>query len=498
MKRNLKRQIFIATRLVWIGASLVSIAATASPGTVLSEPGNDSTRYGPVVIKGRASDDVGVQRVDVVFRNVERNTYWNGLVWQSDFVRFPVPVVTTGSSSTAWRARIPTTALEQGRYVARAWTVSTRGNGDPTGNARTEFEWRERMRATSRPIATEVDTGDDATASVALSWLADDDERRVAFDLYIDDRFVAYLRDPNARRFVFEGLSPDTTYRLGVSSLAARTDDGNDAYYSPRRTVEFTTAAATTEPIVPPTPAGGRPLVYAEEFDSLDTSRWRKEHSTYGDGNNELQCYTPQQVSIADGKLVLKAESRTETCPNGSTRRVTSGMVRSRGIDFSPGQYIEYRVKLTPADERRQGGLWPAFWASGFGGGGWPRGGEWDGLEVMTARDPKRAAFNLHYLDSDSRHAQSPGRFFLDQPFSAAWHVLGFDYGRDGHMKWYLDNELVHEVRDADTLQGWPRPFDVPMTELKINLALGGNPGPLDAAALPATYEIDYVRLYGE
>ena len=34
------------------------------------------------------------------------------------------------------------------------------------------------------------------------------------------------------------------------------------------------------------------------------------------------------------------------------------------------------------------------------------------------------------------------------------------------------------------------------MKELKINLALGGNPGPLDDRALPATYQIDYVRIY--
>jgi len=470
-------------------------ATAASPGTTITQPSGDSALYGPVVIKGRATDDTGVQRVDVVFRNVERDTYWNGLNWQADFVRFPVAVLRSGSRSSSWRARIPTTALEPGRYVARAWSLTV--NGDPTGDASVDIEWRERMRATSQPTATELDTANDASTSVALSWRADDDERRVAYDLFLDGRFVEYLSDPSARRFVFEGLLPDTSYRFGVSSLAQRTESGN-AYYSPRRSIEFTTAPRATDPSDPPPPAGGRTLVYAEEFDTLDTSRWRKEHSTYGDGNNELQCYTPQQVSIDDGRLVLKAENRTETCPNGSTRRVTSGMVRSRGLDFSPGQYIEYRVKLTPADERRQGGLWPAFWASGFGGGGWPNGGEWDGLEVMTANDPTRAAFNLHYLDSASRHAQSPGRIFLDEAFSAAWHVLGFDYGSDGHMKWYLDNELVHEVRDADTLQGWPRPFDVPMTELKINLALGGSPGPLDAAALPATYEIDYVRIYAE
>lgn len=44
-------------------------------------------------------------------------------------------------------------------------------------------------------------------------------------------------------------------------------------------------------------------LVFAEEFDSFDATRWTKEHSTYGDGNAELQCYTPQQVSVASGNF---------------------------------------------------------------------------------------------------------------------------------------------------------------------------------------------------
>ena len=257
--------------------------------------------------------------------------------------------------------------------------------------------------------------------------------------------------------------------------------------------VPTTLETPSTEPA--PTTQPGRQLVFSDEFDTFDAEVWAPENSTYGDGNNELQCYTHDQVSVVDGKLVLRAEAKTETCPNGSTREVISGMVRSRGVEFAPGQTIEFRVKLTPNDEANQGGLWPAFWSSGWAGA-WPTGGEWDGLEVMTANNPARSVYSIHYANSAGEHAKTSKEIVGTENFSANWHVIRFDYGTNGELTWYLDGEVVSVVDSADTIQGYPAPFDQAMTELKINLALGGNPGPLDPRALPATFEVDYVRIY--
>lgn len=261
-----------------------------------------------------------------------------------------------------------------------------------------------------------------------------------------------------------------------------------------------TTQRPTTQPPTtqrPTNPGGG--VVWEENFNSFDSSRWKKEHSTYGDGNNELQCYRPENVWVTGGKLVLRAVNESYTCPNGSTRRVTSGMVRSRGVTFSPGQALEFKVKLNPADHNNQGGLWPAVWASGWGGGGWPRGGELDFLEVMTAVDPKRTIKTLHYTKPNGQHGHtSNGGHYMSENFSARWHTFRFDYGSDGVLVWYQDGQEVHRITHVDTIQGYPDPFNKPITELKINLALGGSPGPLDTRALGsqgATYEIDYIRI---
>ena len=266
---------------------------------------------------------------------------------------------------------------------------------------------------------------------------------------------------------------------------------------SPTTTRPPTTRPPTTQPPTTSGPTGQ--LVWSDEFNSLDTSRWAVEHSTYGDGNNELQCYRPENVSVVNGKLVLRAVTETYTCPNGSTRSVTSGMIRSRGVSLTPGHAIEFRVKLTPANESDQGGLWPAVWASGWGGGGWPRGGEVDFLEVMTANDPTRSIYSIHYQRPNGSHGVSNRPVFGSQNFSASWHTVRFHYGHGGALAWYLDGAPVFSVNAADTIQGYPSPFDQAIGEIKINLALGGRPGPLSPNAVGsagATFEMDYIRVF--
>jgi hypothetical protein len=286
-----------------------------------------------------------------------------------------------------------------------------------------------------------------------------------------------------------------TTTTTGSTTLPAPSTRVPPTTAAPTTAAPTTTPATTAPPTTQDPGPASKTLVFADEFDSFNSSVWTAEHSTYGDGNNELQCYTTQQVRVANGKLILTAEARTETCPNGDTRGVTSGMVRSRGVEFAPGQTIEFRVKLTPNDEANQAGLWPAVWSSGWAGG-WPAGGEWDGLEVMTANNPARSVYSIHYANSAGRHDKTSKEIVGAGNFSANWHIVRFDYGINGVLTWHLDGEVISVVDAADTLQGYPAPFDSAMTQLKINLALGGTPGALDARALPATFEVDYIRIY--
>lgn len=116
----------------------------------------------------------------------------------------------------------------------------------------------------------------------------------------------------------------------------------------------------------------------------------------------------------------------------------------------------------------------------------------------MTANDPKRSVYSIHYAKPDGSHGVTNKPVFGSENFSADWHTVRFDYGHDGQLVWHLDGKVVSTVTDADTAQGYPAPFDQATNEIKINLALGGRPGPLAPGAVGsegATFEVDYIRV---
>ena len=314
-----------------------------------------------------------------------------------------------------------------------------------------------------------------------------------------------------------EDIDPATIGPITATTLDSATTEETDEAATQEDELQTNTTEAPNQPLEPRpspdsgtavdafTPVNGKRVIWGDNFDSLDQSRWAVETvSDYGSGNNEVQCYMPENTSVRGGQLVLTARKKTQVCNNG-TMQYTSGMVRSRGVEFSPGQGIEFRVKLTPADNENQGGLWPAVWSSSWAGGGWPTGGELDYLEVMTATrsdgttNKARPVFSMHFTQPNNQHKVINKHKKLDRPFSDEWHTVRFDYGKGGKLKWYLDGEVVHEVTSAETKQGYPAPFNQTIREIKINLALGGRPGPVDDRSLGrsgATFTVDYIKVF--
>lgn len=249
--------------------------------------------------------------------------------------------------------------------------------------------------------------------------------------------------------------------------------------------------------------------VWEDRFDgpTVDRRRWDVEHSTFGDGNHELQCYTPGNVRTGPGGLVLEARRVAATCPSGSTRAFSSGMLRSRAA-WAYGAF-EARVRVP-----RGAGFLPAVWLLpqryAYGRDG--RSGELDVMEVVTD-DPSEVRVTAHWSHAGAcgwgcrrygRAAVVPGA-----DASTAFHDYRLEW-EPGRLTWFVDGDPVYELGEG--AQRWasgaerpvpgsatyPAPFDAqnPMY-LLVNLAVGGDtPGaPTAATPFPARMEVAWVRV---
>ncbi|MBZ0310190.1 MAG: glycoside hydrolase family 16 protein, partial [Anaerolineae bacterium] len=112
-------------------------------------------------------------------------------------------------------------------------------------------------------------------------------------------------------------------------------------------------------------------LVWAEEFNTLDTSVWNFEKGFQR--NHEAQWYQGDNAYCKDGKLVLEARKEKRENPGyeaGSTDwrksrpwiAYTSASVNTaRKKEFLYGRF-EIRAKIPVS-----GGSWPAIWTLGRG-----------------------------------------------------------------------------------------------------------------------------------
>ncbi len=262
-------------------------------------------------------------------------------------------------------------------------------------------------------------------------------------------------------------------------------------------------------------------LVWSDEFDGdhLDTAKWSYVVDCAGGGNDERQCYVdaPDIVAVKDGTLRITARKRPTTGP----ARFGGGPGPTRTQDYASGRITtkgkaSWRYGRFEARMRVPGGqgVWPAFWMmpETEAYGRWPRSGEIDILETInlgaacqTCADGKenRAFGTLHFAgDADGRHKQSghntpiptsPDGFHVYavewSPEAIAWSIDGHEYARSTPADW----------KKTDAPEG-SAPFDQPF-HIILNLAFGGrwpegaNAKGVDDAALPATLEVDWVRV---
>ena len=270
---------------------------------------------------------------------------------------------------------------------------------------------------------------------------------------------------------------------------------------STRETISVKQAAkpemATGDIVVPE----GYRLVWHDEFDDKskdmpNTDHWYYETAEPGWVNNELQTYIPgkkgdiQTAEISHGTLKIRAIKDGD--------RIYSARLNTRGEGGKVGKgwkygYFEASLKL-PVGK----GTWPAFWMMPVASSNWPECGEIDIMEEVGCV-PNEVSSSIHCKAYyHAINTQKTAKKTLEGA-QEAFHTYALEWD-ETEIKTYVDGVLLFRYKPEDhgkrNEQTWP--FDKEF-ELKLNLAWGGDWGGMmgvDESCLPATYEIDYVRVF--
>ena len=201
-----------------------------------------------------------------------------------------------------------------------------------------------------------------------------------------------------------------------------------------------------------------------------------------------------------------KQKNRRYIIPRTAKEGCNTMNFKSRLPVFPKGKYsflygrLEVCARIPTAS-----GAWPAIWTLGSGME-WPSCGEIDLMEYYHIDGVPHILANVAWGDDQHYHAvwnsqKVPFSHFVER--DANWlqhfHIWRMDWDETS-IGLYLDDELINKTPLKTTVNGaigqYSNPFNHPQYIL-LNLALGGDHGgPIDDAALPMRYEIDYVRVY--
>jgi beta-glucanase (GH16 family) len=250
--------------------------------------------------------------------------------------------------------------------------------------------------------------------------------------------------------------------------------------------------------------AGGSPWIctFVDNFDGykLDTSKWAVQETYTSGYQNGGECFvnSPNNVSVADGVLSLTArrEASGFLCqyPGGSySTQYTSGMVSTYGRFSQAYGRFEIRAKFPAA---QVAGLQSALWLwpnDPYKYGAWPGSGEIDIAEAYS-QYPDRVIPYIHYNTSLTDSSVTNNYCMISDvsafhSYVAEWTPTQITIMYDGQTC------LAHELNPSAPLTG-SQPFDQPFI-VALTQALGQGSNAVTASTpLPATTQVDYVRVW--
>jgi beta-glucanase (GH16 family) len=213
-----------------------------------------------------------------------------------------------------------------------------------------------------------------------------------------------------------------------------------------------------------------------------------------GWGNNELEYYTKDSVSISDN-LLITAERITPdsglNCYYGPAQW-KSGKIHTAGkIGFKYGR-LQIQAKMPSGV-----GVWPALWLLGanlLDGVAWPHCGEIDILE-NTGAHPYQVQGTIH---GDGYFGENGLTKIMQSTttLSSNFHTYAIEWTADW-IKWFFDDLCYNTINRQDVeSQGKPWPFNQEFY-LIMNLAIGGwFAGDVDPQLDSAQLQVKSIKYY--
>lgn len=183
--------------------------------------------------------------------------------------------------------------------------------------------------------------------------------------------------------------------------------------------------------------------------------------------NPEYEWYQAANVREVGGTARLTARLQAS-----HGQPFTSGMLQSNGrFAFEYGE-VEIRAEI-PATP----GTWPALWLAAANGS-WP-----PEIDVMEnwGDQPTQVQQTVILGPPPTPHEH----VVVDPALDSGFHTYAVDW-EPGEIRWYVDGVLRYSMAAS---------VDTPMYPI-MNLAVADPPGPTTAAAYPATFAIDWIRIY--
>lgn len=236
----------------------------------------------------------------------------------------------------------------------------------------------------------------------------------------------------------------------------------------------------------------GYTLVWNDEFNMADGSRpdqskWVYDIWPAGFVNNELQRYVAGEFGGVKTAEISGGVLRITAAKVGD--EVVSARLNANGL-WTYG-YFEARLKLPKGK-----GTWPAFWMMPANGGDWPHCGEIDIMEEVgvnpdyTSSSIHCTAYNHTIGTQKTAERKTPGA-------EDEFHVYALEWTAE-YIRTYVDGKLLFSFGNDGKGDENTWPFNKGFHPI-LNLAWGGSWGGMngvDETALPAVYEIDYVRIF--